>query len=92
MFFAKLIGQRDRKLVMMSKSLATVTTLLSELMFIEHSATTEYIVFSSTQDIYILDNKASFNQIIKKVKRALGTWWLTIIPVLLEIELQSSTS
>lgn len=92
MFFAKLIGQRDRKLVMMSKSLVTVTTLLSKLMFIEHSATTEYIVFSSTQDIYILDNKASFNQIIKKVKRALGTWWLTIIPVLLETKLQSSTS
>lgn len=70
MFFAKLIGQRDRKLVMMSKSLATVTTLLSELMVIEHSATTEYIVFSSTQDIYILDNKASFNQ-IKKLKELL---------------------
>lgn len=65
MFFAKLIGQRDRKLVMMSKSLVTVTTLLSELMVIEHSATTEYIVFSSPQDIYI------FNQIIKKLKELL---------------------
>lgn len=74
---------------MMSESLVTVTAGLNELMFIEHSTTTEYIVYSSTQDIYILDNKTRLNQTIKKVKIAVDMWWLTIIPVLQEAGLRS---